>query len=199
MMAMPTTKWMKLTRRLGCDGNPLRRHSDLFEVWLLPAAVAAFLALCPIVAVMTGAWVRADNASARHAELSWHRVEAVLLQAAPGPEFTDNGANSWVVWTAARWTIDGRRYVGDVPAAATSRAGSTLAVWLDRSGRVRTPPLTKAQLRGRFVTASWFSLTGLAVLLAGFVWLARRALNRRRLAGWETAWLAVGPRWSRQD
>jgi hypothetical protein len=199
MMAMPTTKWMKLTRRLGCDGNPLRRRSDLFEAWLLPAAVAAFLALCPIVAVVAGAWVRADNAAARHAELSWHRVEAVLLQAAPGPEFTDNGANSWVVWTAARWTIDGRRYVGDVPAAATSRAGSTLAVWLDRSGRVRTPALTMAQLRGRFVTASWISLASLAVLLAGLVSLARRALNKRRLAGWETAWLAVGPRWSRQD
>ena len=84
MMATPTTTWMKLTRRLGRDGNPLRRRSDLIEAWLLPAVIAVFLALCPVVAVVTAAWVHADNAAARHAQLSWHRAEAVLLQAAPG-------------------------------------------------------------------------------------------------------------------
>ncbi len=198
MMATPTTTWMKLNRRLGRDGNPLRRRSDLIEAWLLPAVIAVFLALCPVVAVVTGAWVHADNAAARHAQLSWHRAEAVLLQAAPGPEMSDNGANSWVVWTLARWTMDGRRHVGDVPAAAKSRAGSTVAVWLDHAGNIRTPPLTAAQVGERVVTATSFVLAGLAVLLAGLAWLARRALDKRRLAGWETAWLAVGPRWSRQ-
>jgi hypothetical protein len=198
MMATPTTRWMKLTRRLGRDGNPLRRRSDLMEAWLLPASIAAFLALCPVVAMVTGAWVHADNAAARHAQLSWHRVEAVLLQSAAGPMMSDNGANTWVVWTPAKWTADGRRYVGDVPAAAKSRSGSTIAVWLDREGKVRTPPLTAAQLGSRVVTATSFALAILAVLLAGLAWLLRRALDKRRLAGWELAWLAIGPRWTHQ-
>jgi len=198
MMATPTTPWMKLTRRLGRDGNPLRRRSDLIEAWLLPAAIAAFLALCPVVALVTGAWVRADNAAARHVQLSWHRVEAVLLQPAAGPVMSDSGANTWVVWTPARWTVDGRLHVGDVPAAAKSRAGSTMAVWLDRAGRVRIPALTVAQLGNKVLTATWFALAILAVLLAGLAWLVRLALDKRRLAGWEIAWLAVGPRWSRQ-
>ena len=83
MMATPTKTWLKLTRRLGVDGNPLRRRSDLLDAWLLPVAIAAFLALCPIVAVVTGVWVRADNAAQRHDQLSWHREQAVLQAAAP--------------------------------------------------------------------------------------------------------------------
>ena len=196
MTATPTTRWMKLTRRFGRDGNPLRRRSDLVEAWLLPAAIAAFLALGPIVAVVTVAWVHADQAAARHAQLSWRRVEAVLLQAAPGPEMSDNGANSWFESTLARWTVNGRHYSGDVPAAASSRAGSVVPVWLDRAGKVHEPPLTAAQLGDRAVTVTWIALAILAMLLAGLACLTKRALDKRRLASWETAWLAVGPRWS---
>jgi hypothetical protein len=198
MTATPTTKWMKLARRLGWDGNPLRRRSDLVAAWLLPGAVAAFLALGPVVAAATVTWVRADVAAARHAESSYHRVTAVLLRSSPGPVFTDNGANTWLEWTLARWTLDGRRHVGDVPAAAKSWAGSTVSVWLDRAGHVMMPPVTTAQAGDRMLASTVVALAGLAAMLAGLAWLARRVLDRRRLAGWETAWLAVGPRWSRQ-
>ena len=40
---------------------------------------------------------------------------------------------------------------------------------------------------------SLYARLALAIMLV----LARRFLDRRRLAGWETAWLAVGPTWSR--
>jgi hypothetical protein len=189
---------MRLARRLGRDGNPLRRRSDLIEAWLLPAVIAAFLALAPLVAVGTGVWIRADNAAARQAQLSWHRVPAVLLQAAPGPEMSGNGANTWLVWTPARWTADGRRWLGSVPAPAKTAAGSTVTVWLDPAGKVQTPPLTAAQARDRVAAATVIALAALAVLLAGLGLLARRVLYRRRLAAWQTAWLSVGPNWSRQ-
>jgi hypothetical protein len=198
MAATPTTTWMKLTRRFGGDGNLLRRRSDLVDAWLLPAAIAAFLVLGPIVAVVTVAWVHADEAAARHAQLSWHRVEAVLLQAVPGPEMSGNGTNSWLASTPARWTVNGRPYSGDVPAAAGSRAGSVAPVWLDRAGKVQPPPPTAAQLGDRAVTATSIALAILAMLLAGLALLGKRALDKRRLASWETAWLAVGPRWSHQ-
>ena len=45
--------------------------------------------------------------------------------------------------------------------------------------------------------ATLMTLAGLAVFLAGLVILTRRILDRRRLAGWENAWLSVGPTWSR--
>jgi hypothetical protein len=45
MMAMPTTTWLRLARRLGRGTNPLRRRTDVIEAWLVPAAFVVFLAL----------------------------------------------------------------------------------------------------------------------------------------------------------
>jgi hypothetical protein len=188
--------WRKLARRR--DRNPLRRRADLIEGWLLPAAVAVFLAASPLVAATAGWWVRAGNAAATHAQLSWHRAPAVLLKAAPGPEMSDNGANTWVVWTPARWTSGGQPRTGSVPAPAGTSAGSTVRVWLDRAGDVQAPPLTAAQVSDRVISATLIALAGLAVLLAIMALLSRRILDRRRLAGWESAWLSVGPQWSHQ-
>ncbi len=101
MAAMPRTRWTNLTRRLGLDGNPLRPRSDLMQRWLLPAAIGLFVALCPVVAGLTGMWVQADNAAVAHAKLSWHSVTAVLLRAVPGPAESDHGANTWMTWTPA--------------------------------------------------------------------------------------------------
>ena len=36
----------------------------------------------------------------------------------------------------------------------------------------------------------------LAVTLMVAAWLARRSLDRRRLAAWDADWLANGPQWS---
>jgi len=186
-----------MTRRLGFDHNPLRRASDMIEAWLLPGAVAAFLILGPLLAGVTGLRVHADNVAAQRAEHSWHEVPAVLLQAAPGPLMSDNGTNSWLVWTPARWTADGRAHVGSIPAPAGTSAGVTVPVWFDRAGNVRVP-LTAAGARDRIMIAGALALAVLAAFLAGLALLGRRVLDRRRLAGWEAAWLSVGPQWSRQ-
>jgi hypothetical protein len=191
--------WTRLTRRLRADHNPLRRRSDLIQAWLLPAAIAAFLTLGPLVAGAADLWVHAGNAAARHAQQSWHRVPAVLQAAAPGPMMSDNGSNSWLVWTPARWTAGGRPQAGRVPAAAGTRAGSTIGVWLDRAGNVRMPPLTAGQVRDRVVVAALVALAALAVLLACLAAGVRLVLDRGRLADWEAAWQSVGPQWSRQE
>jgi hypothetical protein len=190
--------WRRLTGRLGRDRNPLRRRSDLIEAWFLPVVIVAFLVLGPLVAGATGLWVRADNVAAHRAQLSWHRVTAVLLRASPGPLMSDGGANSWVVWTPARWTADGRLRFGNAPAAAGTRAGSAVPVWLDRAGKVRAPPLTAAQAGDRVVAAAAMALAALAALLAALALAGRLILDRRRLAGWEAAWRSVAPRWSHQ-
>jgi hypothetical protein len=196
VMTTPTMTWRRLTRRPGRVRNPLRRRCDVIEAWLLPAVIVAFMALAPLVAAAVGVSARAGNAAAHRTQLTWHRAEAVLLQAAPGPLMSDGGANSWLIWTPARWTSAGRPRLGQVPAAAGTRAGSTVPVWLDRAGTVQKPPLTAAQARQRIIHAVAIALAGLAVLLSGLALLARRLLNWRRLAGWEAAWRSVGPQWS---
>lgn len=198
MVATPTKKWLRLTRGLGLDGNPLRRRADVLARWLLPGTIAIFLALSPLVAGLAGVVVRADNSAATNASHAWHSVQAVVLQAAAGPEQTDQGANTWLVWTRAQWAADGHQHVAEVPVAAGSAAGRAVTIWLDSAGKVHLPPLTAAQDRSRVRNAMLLAVGGLAVVLAGLALLGWRILNRRRLAAWETAWLAVGPRWSRQ-
>jgi uncharacterized membrane protein YphA (DoxX/SURF4 family) len=198
MMATPTKTWMKLARRLGGDPNPLRRRSDVLEAWLLPAAVVVFLVLCPLVAGLTGLWLRADNAAMQRAQRSWDPVPAVLLRAAPGPEFAANGANTWTVWEPARWTVDGQQHTGSIPVAAGSAAGSRQTVWLDSGGRVQVPPLSPGRLGDTVDAAMLLAAGGLAVFVGILTLLARWFLDRRRLAGWETGWLAVGPVWTHQ-
>ncbi len=195
-MTTPTMTWRRLIRRPGRDRNPLRRRSDVIEAWLLPAVIIALMVLGPLVAASAGLLARADNAAVHRARLSWHRTEAVLLQAAPGPLMSDGGANTWLVWTPARWTTGGRQWLGQVPAAAGTRAGRSVPVWLDRAGHVQAPPPTAAQARQHVVGAAAIAVGALAVLLAGLAMLTRRLLNWRRLAGWEAAWRSVSPQWS---
>jgi hypothetical protein len=197
MTAKPTSTWTRLVRRLRWDGNPLRPRSDLIARWLVPAAIALFLGLCPVVAGLTSMWVRADNAAVAHASLSWHRVTAVLLRPVPGPAESGHGSDSWMTWTPAEWTFDGLRHTGAVPAAARLSAGSKQAVWLNQAGQPQMPPLTPGQVWDRAAADSLIALAGLAALLTASCCLVRRQLYRRRLANWEIEWLTVGPLWSR--
>jgi hypothetical protein len=193
-----TTVWTRVARRLGFARNPLRRRSDLIEAWLLPAAIVAFLILGPLLSSAAGAWVRSGNDAVRHEQRSWHTVQAVLLQPAPGPMMSDNGLNSWLVWTRAQWTADGHTRTGQIPAPSGTSAGDTVPVWLDRAGRVEVPAATAAQVGAQVSVAALTTVTALVILLAGLVLVIRRILDRRRLSGWETAWLSVGPQWTRQ-
>jgi hypothetical protein len=196
-MRTPTTTWKRLTRRLGRDGNPLRRRSDVIDAWLLPVAIVVFLALCPLVLALTGNWMRTANASEHRAQASWHHVQAVLVQAVPGPSQTNHGTNSWITWTPARWTAAGVEHTASVPAVSGSPAGSVVTVWFDSKGSVHLPPLTPGQAGSRVLEARLTGLAILAVVLAIMTMVVRRFLDRRRVASWEHAWLSVGPSWSR--
>lgn len=189
--------WKRLTRRLGHDDNPLRRRVDVVEAWLVPVAIVVFLALCPLVLSLTGTWMRAANTTEQRAQAGWHHVPGVLLQSVPGPQQPNHGMNSWITWVPARWTDAGIEHQGVVPAAAGSRARSAVTVWLDSAGKVHMPPLTAGAAGSRVLEARISGLAVLAVLLAIMVLLTRRIFDRRRLAGWGSAWLSVGPTWSR--
>ena len=190
--------WTRAARRLGFDRNPLRRRSDLIEAWLLPAMIVVFLIAGPILAGLAGGWVRAANAALQHEQASWHQVQATLVQPAPGPMMSDSGMNSWLVWTQAKWTAGGQTRTGAVPAPSGTEAGQIVPIWLNRAGRVEAPPATAAQVGERASVAGLTALMALAIVLGGLTLLVRRVLDRRRLARWEAAWLAVGPQWSRQ-
>jgi hypothetical protein len=194
-----TKTWTKLGRKYGWDRNPLRRRGDLIAAWLLPAAIAVFLILGTVAALVIGSWLRADNAAAqRYADQHWQEVTGRLTQAAPGPAQADNGANDWSVPTLANWTWDGRRYTGTVPAIAGSMVNSPVTVFLDRTGRVQTPPLSPTQLGGRILETRVVILAMLALLLTFVTGAVYGTLDRRRVNSWEAEWDVVEPQWTRK-
>jgi hypothetical protein len=193
-MTTPTMTWTRLTRRLRDDHNPLRRRSDRVEAWLLPAVLAAFLVLAPLVAGATIWLVHAANAADTSAQRALRPAPAVLLAAAPGP--MHRHGSSWLAWTPARWTVGGVTRTGLIPVGAGTPAGSRVRVWLTRSGQVRLPPLTPGVARARGLFSASLALAALACALALAALVGRWRLNRGRLSDWAADWLAVEPQWS---
>ena len=61
-------------------------------------------------------------------------------------------------------------------------AGSTILVWVNHAGQLADPPLGRAQLATRAQLAEELTVGVLAITLTVIGWLARRSLDRRRMA-----------------
>lgn len=49
----------------------------------------------------------------------------------------------------------------------------------------------------REIGAGILAPLALAALLLGVAWAVRWTMDRRRLAGWESGWALIGPRWTK--
>ena len=188
-----TGRMSRLARMLA-GRNPLRRPIDRFEGAVLVALLAVFG-----VAVALAAIVATHTYQSQQAVASLRPAVAVLVQHGP-PADSLSGAGQ----VEARWRVPGGGERSGVLTAATvpgisgAAAGTRVAVWLNRSGQPAGPPpgqavmIIYALVTGGAVTA----VAGVALLVAYA--LARYVLDRRRLAGWETAWARTGPSWTVQ-
>ena len=97
----------------------------------------------------------------------------------------------------ARWTApDGTSRTGQVHAPANAVAGSTVPVWIDRSGRPVPSPLQRSDVVDGIVLAASLAAGAVAVVLAVLGFLVRWVLDRRRLAAWDARWAVTGPHWT---
>ena len=64
------------------------------------------------------------------------------------------------------------------------------------AGQLADPPLGRAQLVTRAQLVEGLAVAALVIALIAASWLARWALDRRRMAAWAADWLATGPRWT---
>jgi hypothetical protein len=188
----------RLARRLWMGRNPLRRRTDRIEAWITAGLVAAFLFGAPLSWVAVGHWVQRGCLLEQQAQQSWHRVPALLLKDAPMvPTFDMRASWNFQVMTLARWAGPGGHLTGKVPVRPGTGAGRTVQVWVNGSGRLTGPPLAHPEAVKRVVGAEVLAPLGLSVLLLGVGGLVRWLLDRRRLAGWETGWASIGPRWTK--
>jgi len=192
------TSWLaRLLRGRRLDRNPLRRGSDRAETVVLGALLAVFLAAAPFAAHAAGSWGYASAARAAQAQHA-SRLQVTATMSRPKPVLSGYGSASAFV-VDARWRApDGRIRTGQLSVTANVAAGHTTRIWVDRAGRLTGPPLTRDQLSGRAELAAGVAVGCLAAVLITAAWLARRSLDRRRLAAWGTDWMANGPRWTRR-
>jgi hypothetical protein len=187
----------RIAVRLGLDGNPLRRHIDRISVLGTAGLLAVFLAVAPVASVAVAHTVAVAATAEQHVQRTWREVQAVLEQDAvisPGEYF-----GGYYSWAWARWTTPaGHPMEGLIAAHLGAEAGTRTPIWIKPSGQWAGIPLSAASAHLRVVLAIIGTLIVLAAALVGAWAVVRRLLDRRRLAGWEAGWAAVGPLWTKQ-
>ena len=185
----------RLARRLGLDGNPLRRRTDKIAACLAALLLAMFSIGAPVLSIAAIGWAGRTGATGQQAARSWHQVSAVLQQAAPS--FSREASGLTLV--QARWTApEGRARSGSIPVSAGLAAGHTVPLWVDEAGLPTGPPPSHGAVLAREATAGAVATVALGIVLLCLASLGRWVLDRRRFADWEAAWAASGPQWTRR-
>jgi hypothetical protein len=173
--------------------NALRRPVDRIEGAVLVAFSAAFL-VAIVVASILGAHT---YQSQRAASVGLRPVVAVLIQA--GPFY---GSPAQLGQAEARWRDPGGGEQSGVLTTATTpsiigaTAGARIPVWLDRAGQPIAPPGGQVTMIVNALAVGAAVAGGAGIVLLISYALCRLALDRRRLAAWESAWSLTGPRWT---
>ncbi|MFD4602522.1 hypothetical protein ACFWPQ_31400 [Streptomyces sp. NPDC058464] len=173
--------------------NPLRRHSDVVEAWIV-LAVWTLALLGGLLA--GGAAGAAVHQSFTDRSAATHPVSARLTEnAADGPPVVA-GYDVGKAWVTVRWTAaDGSTRTGLAKAVPTAKAGSPLQVWVDRGGRLVGPPPSRAEVICESLATAVLVAPVVATAVWGGGWVVRRQLLRRRLAEWDAEWRQIGPQW----
>ena len=187
-----TRRMSRLVRWLA-GRNALRRPVDRIEGAVLVVLSAALLVAVAMAAVLgTHAYQ-----SQRAASASLHPAVAVLIQA--GPFY---GSVTHIRQAEARWRDRwGGKRSGvlttlSAPGIVGAAAGARIPVWLDRSGQPVAPPSSRVAMVLNALVKGAAAAGGAGVALLICYVLCRLALDRRRLAAWESAWSLTGPRWT---
>lgn len=180
-------------RRLWPDRNPLRRASDRAEFVVVVMLLVALLAGVPLTALAAARWAAASGVRAELAQAGSHRVVAVLLHdaAASTRRRSFQAPESQVL---AQWPSPAGPRTGKVGAPAGARAGSAIAVWIDRSGRLTGRP-AQADVGRQVLLAILAAPVTLLILLLVLWAYASVFLEWRRAAAWDADWAATERQW----
>jgi hypothetical protein len=185
-------------RWLGFDRNPLRRPADRIESVLRLVVLMLVIVGVPAAAVATGRTV--DHLAMRQAQAQRsedHLARAVLTEKAVADTNAHPYSDVLMVWVRAYWKAPGGSvHRGQVLAAAGARLGSTVAVWIDRSGTITDPPKSHAEICIDVFIAVMSAAEMLPIALIGLQFLGCHALNARRMRTWDREWDVIGPQWS---
>jgi hypothetical protein len=173
--------------------NPLRRHGDVVEAWIVLAVWALALIGGALVGWAAG---RAVDQAFADRRAGVHAVSAELTENAADGSLIDSGYDIGRSWVTVRWTAaDGSTHTGRAKALPTATAGSRLQAWADHSERLVAAPPSTAESTFSAVVAGALVAQLTATAVWGSGWMLRRRLFRQRLADWDAEWQRVGPQW----
>ncbi len=187
-----TRRMCRLVRWLA-RRNALRRPVDRIEGAVLVALSAAFLVAVAVASILGAHTYQSQRA----ASAGLRPAVAVLIQA--GPFY---GSLAHLGQAEARWRDPwGGEQAGvlttvTTPGITGAAQGARIPVWLDRSGQPVAPPGGQIAMIVNALAAGAAVVGGAGIALLISYGLCRLALDRRRLAVWESAWSLTGPRWT---
>lgn len=178
--------------------NPLARGSDRAEAAFGVIVFVLWLLALPIVATAGSMCWPQIAAVADEEQRARHQTTAVLTTEAADFVFSDHGVPmTSQIPVSARWIApDGSARSGPINTQSGAKAGDVRTIWVDSTGGVTDPPLTRGKAAFLLILAAVGCWLTQALLLTG-AWLTVRCwLNRRRLAAWEHDWQHIEPVWS---
>jgi len=186
---------VRRTRLWRWRSNPLRRHADVVEAWIVLASWTGFALGGAVVGTVTA---RAADESLSQARAERHSVEAVLVESTASSVTDAGGASDSAVWAKVRWTGSDRSvHTGRTMVDAGHKAGATVLVWTDRKGNLTKEPATATEAAaeaGLLGTVAAFAVGGLTL---GAGRAARSRLDQKRIDQWGRDWKQIGPQWQR--
>jgi len=181
-------------RRLGrllLGKNELRRPADRIEAALILSLAAAFLIAAIAAICFAGHLYQTQHTAAARLR----PTVAVLTQ--PGPLDAATAGTAGARWRLPNGTErSGTLTAVTAPAIYYAPAGTSVQVWLNRSGEPVDAPPSPEDMILTALCVGFTTTVAAAVMLVLCYYLGRMALDRHRLARWESAWAAVGPQWT---
>ncbi|WP_262063336.1 hypothetical protein [Streptomyces sp. STR69] len=175
--------------------NPLRRHADVVEAWIVLASWTGFALGGAVVGTVTA---RTADESLSQARAERHSVEAVLVESTASSVTDTEGASDNAVWAKVRWTGSDRSvHTGRTMVDAGHKAGATVLVWTDRQGDLTKEPATATEAAAEAGLMGTVAALAVGGLTLGAGRIARWRLDRKRIDQWGREWKQVGPQWQR--
>lgn len=190
---MPMSPRLRRGLRLFTLGSgPLKRRSDRLEFAARILLVLILLLAFPIAIAGGRSVATGLEATAQHQADTRTPERATLLHDAPAqPPEGDMQVATTATWQAP----DGTTHLGTVPASPGAHAGTSVDIWVDRSGRPVEPPMSRAAIDDEALVAG--SVIFLGVVIAGLSMhlVVQALLTRQRNRRWAAGWQAVEPLW----
>ncbi|WP_086784519.1 hypothetical protein, partial [Streptomyces caniscabiei] len=149
--------------------NPLRRPSDRFESWLRRLLLVVLLVGLPLAAYGAGTAVCESSMETVRAQTAErHEITARLTEDLDGA----NDASKQLA--RVRWTDeDGDVRTGNALVKAGTDKGASVRVWLDRDGKLTSPPMNTLNAK----SSGWLA-GGMAAFAVAFGCYAVRSGTR---------------------